>query len=108
MLVLRMAHRKWKETKQQPGTAGTGNMLGSCLVSIHFLWAILSTSIVKVQIWYILSSPVCSLLHDYGLHQNQKPVLHGIECVWYCLCLLHVGRRGRERSVLLLAHHIVT
>ena len=33
----RMAHRKWKETKQQPGTAGPGNILGSCLVSFHFL-----------------------------------------------------------------------
>ena len=32
---------KWKETKQHPGTAGPGNMLGSCLVSFHFLWAIL-------------------------------------------------------------------
>ena len=37
----RMAHRKWKETKQQPGTAGPGNMLGWCLVSFHFLWSIL-------------------------------------------------------------------
>ena len=37
----RMAHRKWKETKQQPGTAGPDNMLGCCLVSFHFLWAIL-------------------------------------------------------------------
>ena len=27
VLVLRMAHRIWKETKQQPGTAGPGNML---------------------------------------------------------------------------------
>ena len=36
-----MANRKWKETKQLPGTAGPGNMLGSCLVSFHFLWAIL-------------------------------------------------------------------
>ena len=43
-----MAHRIWKESKQQPGTAGPGNMLGSCLVSIHFLWAILSTSTVLV------------------------------------------------------------
>ena len=32
----RMANRKWKETKQLPG-----NMLGNCLVSFHFLWAIL-------------------------------------------------------------------
>ena len=35
-----MAHRKWKEIKQQPGTAGPGNMLGCSLVSFHFLWAI--------------------------------------------------------------------
>ena len=33
-----MANRKWKETKQLPGTAGPGNMIGSCLVSFHFLW----------------------------------------------------------------------
>ena len=31
-----MAHRIWKETKQQPGTVGTGNMLGCCLVSLPF------------------------------------------------------------------------
>ena len=36
----RMAHRKWKEAKQLPGTAGPGNMLGCCLISFHFLWAI--------------------------------------------------------------------
>ena len=36
-----IAHRKWKETKLQPGTAGIGNMLGRCLVSFHFMWAIL-------------------------------------------------------------------
>ena len=35
-----MAHRKWKECKQQPGTAGSGNMLGCCLIYFHFLWAI--------------------------------------------------------------------
>ena len=33
----RMAYRKWKETKVQPGTAGPGNMLGCCLISFHFL-----------------------------------------------------------------------
>ena len=38
--------RKWKETKQQPGKAGIGNMLGCCLVALHFLWAILSTCTV--------------------------------------------------------------
>ena len=48
VLVLRMAHRIWKETKQEPGATGTDNMLGCCLclISFHFLWAILSTSTV--------------------------------------------------------------
>ena len=35
-----MAPRKWKDTKQLPGTARPGNMLGCCLISFHFLWAI--------------------------------------------------------------------
>ena len=41
-----MAHRKWKETKQLTGTAGPGNMLGCCLIYIHFLWGKLSTRTV--------------------------------------------------------------
>ena len=36
-----MTHRKWKEAKQLPGTAGPGNMHGCCLIYFHFLWAIL-------------------------------------------------------------------
>ena len=43
-----MGHRKWKETKRQPGTAGPGNMLGGCLVSFHFLWAILCPQAVNI------------------------------------------------------------
>ena len=39
VLVLRMKHRKWKESKQQPS-------LLPGPVSFHFLWAIPSTSIV--------------------------------------------------------------
>ena len=35
-----IAHRKWEEIKQEPGTSGQGNMLGCCLLSFHFLWAI--------------------------------------------------------------------
>ena len=45
--VDRMAYRKWKETKLQPGTAGPGNMLDCCFISFHFLWAILSTGTVS-------------------------------------------------------------
>ena len=44
----RMAHRKWKDTKLQPGTAGPGNMLVCCLVSFHFLWAILCPQAVPL------------------------------------------------------------
>ena len=50
MLVLMMAHRIWKETKQQPGRAGPGDMLGCCLVYFHLLWIILSTSTVHVYL----------------------------------------------------------
>ena len=42
-----MAHRIWKETKQQRGTVGPGNMLGCCLIYFDFLWTILSTSTVQ-------------------------------------------------------------
>ena len=45
----RMKHRKWRETKQQPSTAGPGNMLGCCLVPFHFLWAILWPHTVKKE-----------------------------------------------------------
>ena len=37
----RMAYRKWRETKVQPGTAGPGNMPGCSLVSFLFRWAML-------------------------------------------------------------------
>ena len=46
VLVLRMAHRKWKEFKQKPSMLPGSAVPGSCLVSVHFLWAILSTSTV--------------------------------------------------------------
>ena len=46
----RMAYRKWKETKVQPGTAGPGNMLGCSLVSFHFRWAILCPQAVETTL----------------------------------------------------------
>ena len=54
----KMAHRIWIETKLQPGTAGTGNMLGGCLVSFHFWWAILCPQAVQSgaspHLWYFV------------------------------------------------------
>ena len=48
----RIAHRKWKEIKLQPGTAEPGNRLGCCLISLHFLWAILCPQAVP-KCWWI-------------------------------------------------------
>ena len=48
VLVLRIVHRKWKETKQQPSMLPVPAVPGYCLVSFHILWAILSTSTVHM------------------------------------------------------------
>ena len=48
--VLRMAHRKWRETKQQPSMLPGPAVPDCCLVSFYFLWAILSTSTEGVAI----------------------------------------------------------
>ena len=42
-----LPHRKWREIQQQPGTAGPGNMLGCCLIFLHFLLGKLSTRTVQ-------------------------------------------------------------
>ena len=47
VLVLRMAHRKWEDIKQQPSILPGPAVPGGCLVSFHILWAILSTSTVQ-------------------------------------------------------------
>ena len=41
VFVLRMAHRKWKEIKQQPSLLPGPAVPGCSLVSFHFLWVIL-------------------------------------------------------------------
>ena len=53
-----MAHKKWKETKLQPGTAGPGNRLGCSLVSFHFLLAILCPQAVLVSVRILLNVKV--------------------------------------------------
>ena len=44
-----MAHRKCKETKQQPSMLPVQAVPGSCLVSFHILRAILSTSVYSLD-----------------------------------------------------------
>ena len=45
VLECRMSHRKWRETKQQPSRARSGNKLSCCLVSLHFLCDILRRTV---------------------------------------------------------------
>ena len=45
-----LSHRKRKETKQQPGTAAPGNILGSCLVSLCFLETSTPSSVFRIKI----------------------------------------------------------
>ena len=57
----RIVDRIWKKTKQQPSTAGPGNILGCCLVSFHFLWFILSIHSVVSE-----NSPVIESMVKLG------------------------------------------
>ena len=50
-----MTNRKWKEIKQQPSMLPVPAVPGSCLVSFHFLWVILSTSTVYLKILMLLT-----------------------------------------------------
>ena len=46
----RMAHRKWKETKQEPSMLPGPAVPGCSFVSFHFLWAILCPQAVLLFI----------------------------------------------------------
>ena len=54
-----MAHRKWRETKQQPSRARSGHQIRCCLVSLHFLCDILAP--ITVHYWFPITFPP---LHD--------------------------------------------
>ena len=45
----RMAHRKWKESKQQPSMLPGPAVPGCCYISFHFLWAILCPQAVQIS-----------------------------------------------------------
>ena len=80
VLVLRMAHRKWIESEQQPGTAGPGNMLGCCFNYFHFLWAILSTSTVLGRILLKPARKDMSFLLFFSALDTCAPRAHHLAC----------------------------
>ena len=69
----RMAHRKWKETKLQPGTAGPGNMLGCSLASFLFLWAILCPQAVHPPIGMVEVNLEHYNCFHFGVKYTQFP-----------------------------------
>ena len=64
--VLRMANRKWKETKQLPSMLSGPALHGCCLVSFHILWAILSTSTVVWEVEGACKGGTMDLVGDTG------------------------------------------
>ena len=64
----RMAHRKWKEIKQQPSMLPAPAVPGSCLVSIYFRWAIHPIRPVHARGYVVL-------FYVYGLHVRNPPLL---------------------------------
>ena len=56
---------KWRETKQEPGTAGPGNMLGCSLVSFHFMWAILCPQAVLLALTILHRPRWIPKIEDY-------------------------------------------
>ena len=65
--MLRMADRKWKETKQQPSMLSGSAVPGSCLVSFNILWAILSTSTRRKGTGHRVGK-TCVWCHDESLY----------------------------------------
>ena len=74
-----MSHRKWRETKQQPGMLPGPAVPGCCSVSFHILWAILSTSTVQLANSYCSNSRQADVLledlHRRPLHHHLQPQL---------------------------------
>ena len=79
----RMAHRKWKETKQQLSMLPGPAVPGCCLVSYHFLWILLSTSTAEV---------------------TKLPLNHQTYSLRYRLRSLHTGKTQRPASLPIAAH----
>ena len=50
VIVARMSHWKWRETKLQPSRARSGQQISCCLVSLHFLGDILATITVGTSL----------------------------------------------------------
>ena len=88
-----MSHRKQKETKQQPGTAGPGNIPSRCLVYLRFLCDI--HSIHPVPFWFKTVLGWSHLLRNKPLGCEMCTM--SFEKVMYCTVLLKRSLSRDER-----------
>ena len=68
-----LSYRKWRETKQQPSRNRSGHQISCCLVSLHFLCAILSSRPVY------LSQEKCNCWHPIRIRSVH---CKGKVCIW--------------------------
>ena len=96
-----MSHRKRKETKQQPGTARPGNILGCCLVYLRFLCNI--HSIHSVQ-------QIPAIMVQNRMRKTSRPNPVGPPCSRYRTrspgCTGYSSRILQKRSAQLVLHSL--
>ena len=88
-----ISHRKWKETKQLPGTARPGNMLGCCLISFHFMWVIHSSSSNLLNILTPLPPLLCGR-HIWNPPTERSRATITLQRLLHLILLLAAQRTG--------------
>ena len=88
VIVARMSHWKWIETKQQPSRARSGHQISCCLVSLRFLCNILATitiviiGVVRGQEVLLLTSAIRALFVFFSFsplllsHPSVRPIMY--------------------------------
>ena len=77
-----MAHRKWKETKQLPRMLPGPAVPGCCLISFHFLWAILCPQAV---------GNIYLLYYNIQVRENHQLFSHARWPFQFCTMTLFVA-----------------
>ena len=81
----RMSHRKWRESKQQPSRARSGNQLSCCLVSLHFLCDILlGRPVVCWSVGQKAISPLISLKRRARSRMSELRIQFDLPPLHYC------------------------
>ena len=75
-----------QETKQQQGTAVTANILGCCLVSFHFLWAILWPQPVAIYqpLSRVQKRSILPLVKEYVQYLRKMRLAMWVFCGIFC------------------------